>query len=368
MSGYTGCRTNAKIIRQVSMEERELFVKNVLCDEESKVNFEARKVFARHKGLLQFYKTIRQNNIKYKFRDIDHFLLDKNVAGWCVWGMDDIGLYHYELLCDSGFKVAGMVHKDKSAGTNIGIPVLSLDQCIEMVHKENYALLITLSRLEELPDILRLSNNILAVEHHLVGRCGWQYFDYFTPYGGEVFIDGGCLDGATCEDFITWCNGQFDKIYAFEPNPRVIDFCRESLQKYGENKVLLFDKALWKESTVLLFDNHSKDKWDACLSENGNIEVQCISIDEAIEEKVTFIKLDVEGSELEVLMGASESIRKNRPRMAISIYHKDFDFLDIPCFLLSLNPFYRFAIRHYHSDCIETILYAFSQEVTSCRQ
>lgn len=65
-----------------------------------------------------------------------------------------------------------------------------------------------------------------------------------------------------------------------------------------------------------------------------------------------------EGAELEALRGASETIRKDNPRMAICIYHKPEDLYQIPGYLLSLVPEYRFKIRQYTSMNWETVLYA----------
>lgn len=343
------------------MGAKEQLVFRALCDEESKVNYEARTAFTCQKSLYEFYKIIRKNQITYRFRDMDAFLVDKEIDGWCVWGTDDIGLYHHAILSDAGFYVAGAV---ESLGHNQGkqaeTPLISIDHVIELVSKKKYALLIADSQTEDLPKELMDCENVLCVKNHLVGRCGWQYFDFFSAGENEVFIDGGALDGVSSKEFIRWCNGNFDKIFAFEPNPKMIEVCRENLKNMSGDKITFASKALWKENVVLHFDNQTKEKWDACLDKRGNVEVACISIDEAVKmEKVTFIKLDVEGSELEALMGAEECIKRDRPRLAVSIYHKDHDYVDIPAYLLSLDASYRFGIRHYHSDCIETVLYAF---------
>ena len=82
------------------------------------------------------------------------------------------------------------------------------------------------------------------------------------------------------------------------------------------------------------------------------------SIDNVIKEEVTFIKLDVEGAELRTLMGAAETIKKYKPRLAISIYHKPEDIYEIPLLLMEYRPDYRFYIRHYTSYIWETVLYA----------
>lgn len=73
---------------------------------------------------------------------------------------------------------------------------------------------------------------------------------------------------------------------------------------------------------------------------------------------MTFIKMDIEGSELNVLKDARKTIMKYKPRLAICIYHKPEDIYEIPEYILSIVPEYRFWIRHYSSYTWETALYA----------
>ena len=84
-----------------------------------------------------------------------------------------------------------------------------------------------------------------------------------------------------------------------------------------------------------------------------------MTLDEVFEDKsITFIKMDVEGAEYEALRGAEQTIRTQRPKLAISIYHKPEDILDLPQLLLSYQPEYRFYLRHYCIFNNETVLYA----------
>lgn len=63
--------------------------------------------------------------------------------------------------------------------------------------------------------------------------------------------------------------------------------------------------------------------------------------------RVDFIKLDIEGAELEALQGAALTIARWKPRMAISAYHKPEDFWTLQQYIKSLRPDYVFAFRHY---------------------
>jgi hypothetical protein len=69
--------------------------------------------------------------------------------------------------------------------------------------------------------------------------------------------------------------------------------------------------------------------------------------------------MDIEGSEIEALKGAAYTIKTKKPRIAVSVYHKPEDIINIPLFLQELMPEYKFYLRH---DCLvnltETVLYA----------
>lgn len=83
------------------------------------------------------------------------------------------------------------------------------------------------------------------------------------------------------------------------------------------------------------------------------------SLDNLLQGRlVTFIKMDIEGSELKALMGAKETIRKYKPKLAICLYHKKEDILEIPLYVKELLPEYKLYIRHHCNKHGETVLYA----------
>ena len=66
----------------------------------------------------------------------------------------------------------------------------------------------------------------------------------------------------------------------------------------------------------------------------------------------------MEGSELQTLMGAKEIIKKDKPRLAVCVYHKPEDLWTLAEYILSLRPDYQLYLRHYTTCSYETVLYA----------
>lgn len=203
----------------------------------------------------------------------------------------------------------------------------------------------------------------ISEDHIFVPSKPWwmgddpQYFDseIMRPGADEIFVDGGSLDGGDSINFIQWCQGRYKAVYAFEPDAEN----REKLYKTvaGYSGITVLEDGLWSEKTQLHFiPGHSEN---CTISDRGQAVIQVTSIDKRLkEEKVTFIKLDIEGSEMEALTGAEDVIKKHSPRLAVCVYHKPEDILDIPQKILELNPNYTLYLRHYSYVDTETVLYA----------
>lgn len=176
--------------------------------------------------------------------------------------------------------------------------------------------------------------------------------------GGGVFIDGGSLDLGDTLQFIK-LNPQFEKVYAFEPNPLNYEKCQARWVDilHGDSRIEIVNKGLWNREMQL---NFRLNGGASRIVSGGTNTIDVTSIDKFIkgEIQISFIKMDIEGSELEALEGAKETIVKDKPDLAICIYHKNEDIIDIPNYILKLNPEYKFYIRHYSCYNTETVLYA----------
>ena len=172
-----------------------------------------------------------------------------------------------------------------------------------------------------------------------------QYFiSGFLPQKDDVVIDGGAYDGFTAREFAS-CGCD---VYSFEMNGENFDQCMEVAQKYNftaENMGLSDKKGFLK---------YAGGGTSGYLNPNGDKTAQVIDIDSYVVDKnlkkVDFIKMDIEGAELSALRGASNSITKWKPKMAICLYHKPEDLWQIPKYIKSLRDDYEFSMRHHFAD------------------
>lgn len=147
-------------------------------------------------------------------------------------------------------------------------------------------------------------------------------------------------------------------IYAFEPDGKNFQNCHKTLSKLG-CEFELYECATWSEKAALRFKPDPGPGWGSSVDKSGEMEIEADSIDNKLNgRKATYIKMDVEGSELESLKGSKKTIRKYRPRLAISLYHKPEDVFEIPVFLEKLDLDYKYYLRHYQTRMEETVLYA----------
>lgn len=352
MPCYSGCR--AIMIKNIDY----CYLRNLLQDDKSKIYFDARFQFQSDKRLSSFYKKIKGAEEKYHLREIEQFEHNNGVTSWIVYGEDDYVRYNCMLLNDCKHLVIGITTSDFLGIFDRNVEVMN-SLCFEKkLAIKHVGLVVNQRDYDKLPLKVRRFKNILVLNSHVVGRTGEQYFDFFTPIENESFVDAGALDGATTKKFINWCGEKYRCIYAFEPNPITYSDCYQNLKAYG-NRIHIFDYALWHENCELSFDN-SSSKWDAKIKEYGNVVVRGEKLDNILNQKGEFyLKFDVEGSEMNALIGSENFISTNLPRMAISVYHEETDLFEIMNYLIHLTDKYKYAIRHYHSDSIETILYVY---------
>ena len=198
---------------------------------------------------------------------------------------------------------------------------------------------------------LRYNYNIEATKDFVFDLEN-QYFDELVKFGeDEVFVDCGGFDGKTTEKFLQICP-DYKKIYYFEPVKRYYEISIEKLNKHRD--IFFFNKGTHKKKSFEKFIIKGSESF---ISDEGNDVIEAVRLDDVIEDKISYIKMDVEGAEYDSLIGAERLIRAHKPKLAICVYHEQKDFWRIPELVLSYNKDYKVYLRHYTEGLLETVMY-----------
>lgn len=182
---------------------------------------------------------------------------------------------------------------------------------------------------------------------------------------GDVVIDAGGCWGDTSLQFAC-AAGPEGHVYTFEFVPSNLGVMRRNIEMnpHLAPRVTLLQHPVGARSggKMYFLENGPASRVADSRLDDRYVECEILSIDglAATQDigKVDFIKMDVEGSELDALKGAEETIRKHTPKLAICVYHKPDDYLTILRYLHELNLGYEFHLDHHTIFLGETVLFA----------
>ena len=359
------------------MNETEKKIYDWLCDEESKEIYEARSRFEETYDYRYIQEYIDKYAPMYSERkwlylsdDLKECL--SRYAGIVVAGVGQRGKALIRMLREAGFPVVKAV--DNGAGDGY------FWEDIEVIKPEkadyaNRCVLVSLSErgvseqiAEQISTLGVPKGNIyLLVDYVYPAEEDSQnaYFDgEILKYGeSEIFVDCGACDLETSVRFFEECREhrvEQISVYAFEPDRENYQECTkrlEGLKASGVN-VQLFCAGTWSENKQLSFASGNGAASKVQENREGLDKIEVVALDSVIPGKVTFIKMDIEGAELEALKGAKHLIQTYHPKLAICIYHKPEDLTEIPLYIKSLVPDYKLYVRHYSNNTGELVLYA----------
>lgn len=187
-----------------------------------------------------------------------------------------------------------------------------------------------------------------------------QYYDPIISLSDkETYVDAGGYIGDSIQDFLSQVQS-YGKIYCYEPDSNNIAKAKENLKLY-EN-IIYKNLGLGEKRTTAKFSNMGLSSSSILHDTDEGDIVDIVTLDEDIEQKITFLKMDIEGEELGALRGAKRHIVEDRPILAICLYHNVEDIYAIPQYIGSIVDNYRFCIRHYTPFHGETVLYAIPNE------
>ena len=186
-----------------------------------------------------------------------------------------------------------------------------------------------------------------------------QYFPPDVPAWERPirFVDCGAFDGDTLQGFEK-LNIPLEAVVAFEPDQNNFQKLSKYIRKNKIPNAFLWPCGVYSSATQLRFSTGQGEA--SVISENGTAIIQCVSLDEAIPNfKPTLIKMDIEGAEMEAIKGAQNIIQKNKPGLAISVYHLPQHIWGIPLLIKKMTPkAYHYYLRAHGFNDFDIVLYA----------
>ncbi len=185
------------------------------------------------------------------------------------------------------------------------------------------------------------------------------YFDSDLVRLGDdcIFLDCGAFIGDTLGDFISYTKGRYGKVICFEPNPENVIELKKNIANRNIKNVDVFERGLSDKKQRLCFSGSSEG---GRISQEG-FAIECDTIDNLCFDnvsKVDMIKMDIEGSEYYALLGAKKIIQRDKPVLAVCVYHKEDDFFKLTRLIKELNPNYKLYFRQYELSGEETVCIA----------
>lgn len=297
---------------------------NKLQDEESQGLFEAR---------LQYFMKRNQDDF---YSDLDRILKKEGNSSYGCWRLNsyekrneknrgkDIVIFgageNGRLTCRSLQYVNRKIHCFVDNNPDLwktewnGIPICSLADAKKKY--KNSIIVVAVSGRYQMEIYFQLlregfkeSDILMPQEGYLYCDKAGQYFDLKEITAGneeEFFVDAGCYNGVTSLQYGQLCGDRLKKIYAFEPDHNNYLQCDQTLAQSGY-EYELYECGVWSKKDMLNFSSSESAGYASRICRNGNQSIEVDSIDNRLQgRKATYIKYDVEGSELEALRGASK--------------------------------------------------------------
>ncbi|PHQ58169.1 MAG: hypothetical protein COA30_00935 [Sulfurimonas sp.] len=265
--------------------------------------------------------------------------------------------------------------------------IKTIPNILDKIAKENYLWLVSdkpkmindvkLSKVTELLTDKKSKNvleNIINLRKTLnvkyyIDPSDTEYFPEDVPILNNLeainFIDCGAYIGDTIEELLKQ-SSKVNSTISFEPDNKNIKILTKTLsilkEKFHKTDFIVYPTGVYSKNDILKFSNNGIDS-SASLDKASTLSVPVVSLDTAIlNSNPNFIKMDIEGAEKEALLGATETIKKYKPNLAICLYHKPEDLWELPLLINEIEPSYDMYIRVHEDLYLSTVLYCISRD------
>jgi FkbM family methyltransferase len=160
---------------------------------------------------------------------------------------------------------------------------------------------------------------------NLIKYFRW-FLKYYTPKQGDVLVDAGAYNGHV-SILLSKLVGPLGRVISFEPDPSNRALCSENMKLNTSSNIILIDKGLWTEDTVLEFNSNNSVASSVFYeaADAHKIQIGVTALDIFFQRhNITachYIKMNIEGSEIMALKGATEILKTHKPALTITTDH-----------------------------------------------
>ena len=194
-----------------------------------------------------------------------------------------------------------------------------------------------------------INYKLFARAEYLFGAFG-NVSDIYAllPRKIESSVDAGAYNGDTVREIMEF-RPEIEKIYAFEPDRRNYKKLSKFIAENNlESKVEAINAAVYSEDKECEFSgsgNRNSSVGSTVSYEHKTETVKLLKIDSVVKDKVDYIKYDVEGAEMQALIGSYETIEKFHPSLLISLYHRSEDIFSLVLYMAQTHKDYKYYLR-----------------------
>lgn len=187
------------------------------------------------------------------------------------------------------------------------------------------------------------ADSIYQVTAETFDTGDWHYYqkEHTEVQAGEILLDVGTAEGLFPLTVVDKCR----QIFLVEPHPLLYRALRRTFAAF-DGKVTIIHSAAGNQQGELYFEGGSLTGQLSARAGSGE-KVPVNKIDSLIpaDQPITYLKADIEGFELPMLQGAAETIRRNKPKIAVTTYHTENEPEAIIAFVTGLVPEYKYYVK-----------------------
>lgn len=168
-------------------------------------------------------------------------------------------------------------------------------------------------------------------------------FDLLQCNNQEVVVDLGAYTGDSALSYIE-NYGNYKRIYCYDISPASITQMKKNLD--GFPNIIYRNYGVGKEKNIMYISEPNNIQSSSRLNSQNGLAIEIVTLDDDIQENITLIKMDIEGSELDALEGAKQHIQTEHPKLAICTYHNNHHIWEIPKKIKEYYPNYKLYMRY----------------------